>query len=293
MRLRMSRELSVSEACGLLGVTKQAWYGFFKRSFKEALDEDRILECVRFIREDLPGLGVRKMKERLKKEFRLDIGRDRLFDIMSRNNLLIRPRVRRTRTTFSDHGLHVYPDLRKDFAPDGIDRLWVSDITYIWIEDEKKFYYLFLITDAYSKKIVGWEIADNMRHENAIAALKMALKQCRRSQRPIHHSDKGLQYCAKPYVEMIRRRHIEISMTEGYDPRNNGIAERVNGILKEEFLKYMDVRKDNIRQVLETVINTYHTRRPHLSLGMLTPDEVHRGAVPGRKLWKKYYLKTA
>ena len=88
-------------------------------------------------------------------------------------------------------------------------------------------------------------------------------------------------------------RHARISMTEGYDPRNNGIAERVNGILKEEFLKHMDVRRDNIRQVLEDVINTYHTRRPHLSLGMLTPDEVHRGAVPGRKLWKKYYLKSA
>ena len=92
---------------------------------------------------------------------------------------------------------------------------------------------------------------------------------------------------------MLRRRHIEISMTEGYGPRNNGIAERVNGILKEEFLKYMDVRKDNIRQVLENVINTCHTRRPHLSLGMLTPDEVHRGAVPGRKLCKKHYLKSA
>lgn len=233
------------------------------------------------------------MKDRLRKEFCLDVGRDRLFDIMNRHNLLIRPRVHRTRTTFSDHGMKVYPDLRKDFVPNGINQLWVSDITYIWLPDEKTFFYLFLITDAYSKKIVGWEIADNMRHENAVTALKMALKQCKRGQRPIHHSDKGLQYCAKPYVEMLRRRHMQISMTEGYDPRNNGVAERVNGILKEEFLKHIDVRKDNIRQVLENVINTYHTRRPHLSLGMLTPDEVHRGAVPGRKLWKKYYLKSA
>ena len=267
MRLRMSRDLSVSEACGLLGVTKQAWYAFFKRSFKDAIDEDRILECVRSIREDLPALGVRKMKDRLRKEFCLDIGRDRLFDIMNRHNLLIRPRVRRTRTTFSDHGMKVYPDLRKDFVPDDINQLWVSDITYIWLPDQKTFYYL--------------------------SALKMAFRQCRRGQHLIHHSDKGLQYCAKPYVEMLRRRHARISMTEGYDPRNNGIAERVNGILKEEFLKHMDVRRDNIRQVLEDVINTYHTRRPHLSLGMLTPDEVHRGAVPGRKLWKKYYLKSA
>lgn len=281
MRLRMSRDLNVSGECGLPGVTKQAWYAFFKRSFKEAIDEDRILESGRSIREDLPALGVRKMKDRLRKEFCLDVGRDRLFDIMNRHDLLIQPRVHRTRTTFSDHGMKVYPDLRKDFVPDGINQLWVSDITYTWLPDEKTFFYLFLITDAYSKKTAGWEIAVNMRHENAVTALKMALKQCSRDQRPIHHSDKGLQYCAKPYVEMLRRLHIQISMTEEYDPWNNGVAERVNGILKEEFPKHIDVRNDNIRQVVENVINTYHTRRPHLSLGMLTPDEVHRGAVSG------------
>ncbi len=182
--------------------------------------------------------------------------------------------------------MKVYPDLRKDFAPDDINQLWVSDITYIWLPDQNTFYYLFLITDAYSKKIVGWEIADNTRYENATTALKMAFRQCRRGQHPIHHSDKGLQYCAKPHVECFVDATPESVRRKRHDPRNNGIAERVNGILKEEFLKHMDVRKDNIRQVLEDVINTYHTRRPHLSLGTLTPDEVHRGAVPGRKLEK-------
>ncbi len=264
----------------------------FKRSFKDAIDEDRILECVRSIREDLPALGVRKMKDRLRKEFCLDIGRDRLFDIVNRHNLLIRPRVRRTRTTFSDRGMKVYPDLRKDFAPDDINQLWVSDITYIWLPDRE---YILLSVSDYGclfEKIVGWEIADSVRRENAVTALKMAFRQCRRGQHPIHHSDKGLQYCAKPYVEMLRRRHARISVTERRDPRNNGIAERVNGILKEEFLKHMDVRKDNIRQVLEDVINTYHTRRPHLSLSVLTPDEVHRGQYPDVSS-EKYYLKSA
>lgn len=287
----MSHDLSVMEACELLGVTKQAWYDYHKQSFKDAISEDLVLECIRAIRGDVPGMGGRKLKDRLKKEFGIEIGRDKLFELLQRNSLLIKPRKHRTRTTFSDHGLQIYPDLRKEFEPDGINQLWVSDITYIWVED--RFYYLFLITDAYSKKIVGWELADNMRHENAITALKMALKQCRKREKPMHHSDKGLQYCARPYVEMLKRRHMPISMTEGYDPRNNGIAERVNGILKEEFLKYMEVTKDNIRQVLENIINAYHTRRPHLSLGMLTPDEVHRGMVPGAKLWKKYYLETA
>ena len=279
----------MDEACGLLGVTPQAWYKYHSKSFTEAISEDLIVELCRAIRMDLPGIGGRKLKVRLWEEFDVDIGRDTLFDILERHGLLIRNRKRKTRTTFSDHGLKVYPDLRKDFVPDDINRLWVSDITYIWLGD--CFYYLFLITDAYSKKIVGWEIADNMRHENAETALKMALKQLKKGQCPIHHSDKGLQYCAKTYVAKLKRRKIQISMTVGYDPRNNGIAERVNGILKDEFLKYMDINKDNIREVLARVITAYHTRRPHLSLGMLTPEEVHKGALPGAKLWKKYYLK--
>lgn len=287
----MTHQLSVSESCELLGVTKQAWYEYHRQSFKEAVNEDLIVECVKSLRVDMPAIGGRKIKELLQKEFNIDIGRDRLFELLDRHNLLIKPRIHRTRTTFSDHGLRIYPDLRKGFIPTDINQLWVSDITYIWLGDG--FHYLFLVTDAYSRKIVGWEIADNMRHENAVTALKMAFRGLRKGDCPIHHSDKGLQYCAKKYVSMLVRRKIMISMTEGYDPRNNGVAERVNGILKEEFLKHMDVTAGNIREVLEKIINTYHTRRPHLSLGMLTPDEVHRGAVPGAKLWKKYYLKGA
>lgn len=287
----MSHGLSVSEACELLGVTKQAWYEYHRQSFSAAVNEDLTIECVRSIRVDMPGVGGRKLKELLKKEFDIGIGRDTLFELLDRHDLLIKPRVHRTRTTFSDHGLHTYPDLRKDLIPTNINQLWVSDITYIWIGD--RFHYLFLITDAYSRKIVGWEIADNMRHENAVTALKMALKGLRRGDCPIHHSDKGLQYCARKYVSMLSRRKIRISMTEGYDPRNNGLAERVNGILKDEFLKHMDVSAENIREVLEGIIHTYHTRRPHLSLGMLTPEEVHRGVTPGAKLWKKHYLKGA
>lgn len=290
MRLREERDLSVADTCELLGVTKQAFYQYNRRSYEDAVMEDRTLECIHSIRLDMPRLGGRKLKELLKKEFSLEVGRDELFDILRRNGLLIKPKSRRTRTTFSDHELRTYPDLRKDWSPSAPNELWVSDITYIWMGDE--FYYLFLITDAYSKKIVGWSVADNMRHENAIAALKMALKPLHKGECPMHHSDKGLQYCAKKYVSMLKRRKMRISMTEGYDPRNNGIAERVNGILKEEFIKHMNVTKDNIEEVLGKIINTYHTRRPHLSLGMLTPDEVHRGATPGAKLWKKYYLKA-
>lgn len=237
------------------------------------------------------AVGGRKLKELLHKEFSINIGRNRLFELMDRNNLLIKPRAHRTRTTFSGHRFRVYPDLRKEFAPTAINQLWVSDITYIWLGD--RFHYLFLITVAYSRKIVGWEIADNMRHENAITALKTAFRSLRKGDCPIHHSDKGLQYCAKKYVSMLSRRKFRISMTEGYDPRNNGVAERVNGILKDEFLKHMNVNAENIREVLEMIITTYHTRRPHMSLGMLTPEEVHRGVVPGAKLWKKYYLKGA
>lgn len=287
----MRHGMSVPCVCELLGVTKQAWYSYHKRSFEDAVGRDRVLECVREIRLDMPRIGGRKLQVKLLKDYGIEIGRDALFAILREEGLLIKQRVRRTRTTFSDHGLRVYPDLRKGFEPDGINQLWVADITYIWLGNEDGFHYLFLITDAYSKKIVGWTVADNMRHENAVAALRMAIRQCRKGDRPIHHSDKGLQYCAKAYVSILSRHKMPISMTEGYDPRNNGIAERVNGILKEEFLKHMDINAANVAETLERVINIYHTKRPHLSLGMLTPEQIHRGEMPGRKLWKKHYLK--
>lgn len=289
----MRHDMSVSDACELLGVTKQAWYSYHQRSFEEAVDNDRTLECIHQIRVDMPKLGGRKLQIVLKRDYSIDIGRDSLFTLLREQDLLIKQRVHKTRTTFSDHGLRVFPDLRKDFVPNGINQLWVADITYIWLGKEDGFHYLFLITDAYSKKIVGWAVADNMRHENAIAALRMALKQCRKGDRPIHHSDKGLQYCAKAYVAILNRHKMPVSMTEGYDPRNNGIAERVNGILKEEFIKYEDVNASNLEETVARIIGIYHTKRPHASLGMLTPEQVHNGEVPGRKLWKKYYLKDS
>lgn len=163
--------MSVSDACELLGVTKQAWYSYHQRSFEEAVDNDRTLECIHQIRVDMPKLGGRKLQIVLKRDYCIDIGRDSLFTLLREQDLLIKQRVHKTRTTFSDHGLRVFPDLRKDFVPNGVNQLWVADITYIWLGKEDGFHYLFLITDAYSKKIVGWAVADNMRHENAIAAL--------------------------------------------------------------------------------------------------------------------------
>lgn len=289
----MRHDMSVSDACELLGVTKQAWYSYHQRSFEEAVDNDRTLECIHQIRVDMPKLGGRKLQIVLKRDYSIDIGRDSLFTLLREQDLLIKQRVHKTRTTFSDHGLRVFPDLRKNFVPNGINQLWVADITYIWLGKEDGFHYLFLITDAYSKKIVGWTVADNMRHENAVAALRMALKQCRKGDGPIHHSDKGLQYCAKAYVAILNRHKMPVSMTEGYDPRNNGIAERVNGILKEEFLKHESVNAANLKETVDRIIGIYHTKRPHASLGMLTPEQVHNGEVPGRKLWKKYYLKDS
>ena len=287
----MRYDIGVSGACELLGVTKQAWSSYHQRSFEEAVDRDRIVECVLQIRQEMPGVGGRKLQVVLKRDYGIDVGRDSLFSLLREHDLLVKQRIHRTRTTFSDHGLRVYPDLRKDLEPTGINQLWVADITYIWLGKEAGFHYLFLITDAYSKKIVGWAGADNMRYENAVSALRMALKQCRKGDRPTHYSDKGLQYCAKAYVSILNRRKMPISMTEGYDPCNNGIAERVNGILKEEFLKYEDIDADNIETTLSRIIGIYQTKRPHQSLGMLTPEQVHKVEMPGRKLWKKHYMK--
>lgn len=148
----MRHDIGVAGACELLGVTKQAWYSYHQRSFEDAVDKERILGCIHQVRIDMPGIGVRKLQVVLKRDYGINMGRDSLFSLMREHDLLIKQRIHRTRTTFSDHGLRVYPDLRKDFVPTGINQLWVADITYIWLGREEGFHYLFLITDAYSKK---------------------------------------------------------------------------------------------------------------------------------------------
>jgi transposase InsO family protein len=215
------------------------------------------------------------------------MGRDAFFELLRDNGLLVRRKRYRVRTTFSSHRFRKYPDLRRDLVPERPNQLWVSDITYIRIKED--FAYLSLVTDAYSRKIIGFGVSHDLSTDNCLSALKMALS-TRLTDRPlIHHSDRGTQYCSKAYTELLNKKNIAISMTQSGNPRDNAIAERVNGILKMEFL---DRKFDNINQAYKAVksaIEIYNTIRIHSSLDMLTPDKAHQTTGYLKRRWRNYY----
>lgn len=273
--------------CGLFGRSKQAFYQHHRKADENRIDKERILLHIREIRDNLPGCGVRKILEMLRRYHQTcHIGRDRLFDLLREEGMLIRKRKRKKRTTYSDHHMRVYPNAVTDVIPVRPNEIWVSDITYLQYLD--KDYYLFLVTDAYSHKIVGWRLSDNMKVNNAVQALRMALRQRKDKNHLIHHSDRGSQYASYKYMRLLKRNGIMPSMTENGDPRENAIAERVNGILKEEFFKYMQLTENNINKEIANAITNYNTRRIHYSIGLMTPEEAHRSTGKLDRMWKKY-----
>lgn len=273
--------------CGLFGRSKQAFYQHHRKADENRIDKERILLHIREIRDNLPGCGVRKIHEMLRRYHQTcHIGRDRLFDLLREEGMLIRKRKRKKRTTYSDHHMRVYPNAVTDVIPVRPNEIWVSDITYLQYLD--KDYYLFLVTDAYSHKIVGWTLSDNMKVNNAVQALRMALRQRKDKSHLIHHSDRGSQYASYKYMRLLKRNGIMPSMTENGDPRENAIAERVNGILKEEFFKYMQLTENNINKEIANAITNYNTRRIHYSIGLMTPEEAHRSTGKLDRMWKKY-----
>jgi len=215
----------------------------------------------------------------------LCIGRDMFFELLRVNGLLIRRRrQQRPRTTFSLHRFRKYPDLAKGLTITRKEQLWVSDITYINLT--KGFAYLSLVTDVYSHKIVGYYLSNDLGTEGCIAALTAAIRSRVTDQPLLHHSDRGSQYCADAYVKLLGSNSINISMTQTGDPRDNAIAERVNGILKQELLRniYPGIRQ--ARQEVSTAIDIYNRIRPHSSIDMMTPEKAHShtGYIPRR--WK-------
>ena len=215
------------------------------------------------------------------------MGRDALFDLVAANNLQVTKRKRRYITTNSNHVFKKYPNLIRGIAPDGPDQIWVSDITYIRSGEE--FLYLFLITDMYSKKILGYRLAKTLDSSHAVNSLQDAI---RNSSKPItgltHHSDRGIQYCSKDYIKLLEKHNIKISMTENGDPLENPVAERVNGILKDEYLN--QYQRLTLIQ-LEKSIQKYNNERPHLSINMLTPEQAHLSSGELKRRWKNYYKK--
>jgi len=224
----------------------------------------------------MPRLGTRKLYYLLKDAFvqkGIKIGRDALFNYLRAEHLLIRPKKNYTKTTNSKHWLRKYPNLLEDRQPVRCEEVFVSDITYI--KSKERTHYLSLVTDAYSRKIMGYHLSDDMSAEHVVKALKMAVKKRRTTCKLIHHSDRGLQYCSAIYQSELSKYGIAPSMTDGYDCYQNALAERINGILKSEFLVHKCNTGKELNRLINESINTYNSDRPHLSLNFKTPNFIH------------------
>jgi transposase InsO family protein len=277
----------------LFGVSRQAYYQYKSRKIEREFELVIVLETVTKIRKRLKKLGVRKMLPLLKIELTkhdIQIGRDGLFTLLRENDLLVKKKKKRITTTMSFHWLHTYENLIKGLVPMRANLIWVSDITYI--ETKECILYLSLITDAYSKKIVGYRIAENLTAAETIKALQMAFLQRDSQTELIHHSDRGVQYCCKDYVGLLKNNNVSISMAETGNPYENAIAERVNGTIKNEMLEdYPQMSKIEAVQAVQEAICIYNDERPHSSCDNLTPSQAHGETGELKKLWKKYPYK--
>jgi len=260
--------------CKIVGISRQSYYERQKNKQQWLLKEEMLIGLVQEIRRRMPMIGCRKLHKMLNGDLEvmgIKLGRDAVFDILRQNGLLIKTKKKYVKTTNSFHHFKKYNNLIKDKVMRMSNEVFVSDITYIRLRNG--FCYLFLITDLYSRKIVGYDLNVSLGVEGALRALKMALRSIDNAEGIIHHSDRGIQYCCYEYTGLLRQRGIEVSMGEVGNPYDNAVAERVNGILKVEFMldsTFETVRR--ARQAVKEAINTYNTLRPHLSLDYLTPE---------------------
>ena len=276
-------------------MTRQAYYQHYWQKEEASFEQELVIKEVLRIRKTHKKMGCRKLLVKLEAfmfDHQIKMGRDALFDLLAANQLLIRRRNRRVSTTYSSHWLRKYPNLIREFVADGINQLWVSDITYWRFKD--KFLYISFVTDVFSHKIVGYYLSESLEAESSIHALQMALDQLKQPvQGLIHHSDRGIQYCCKEYVKLLQDNSIAISMTENGDPLENALAERINGIIKGEYLDCYEVNSiQEANELLIQVVNLYNQERPHMSIGNKTPEEVHQTNQKTDRLWKNYYPKN-
>lgn len=203
---------------------------------------------------------------------KIKLGRDKFFSILRRNGLLIHRKKRFAKTTNSFHRFKVYKNLIKEIQPDRADQIYVSDITYIRIQDS--FCYLALISDLYSRKVVGYDVSESLNLEGSLRALRMAINDKEALPGLIHHSDRGIQYCSNIYTELLTAHKIQISMSEKSNPYENAVAERINGILKEEFLLAQTFNTKALAYAaVKEAIHSYNELRPHMSINYMTPSE--------------------
>lgn len=279
----------------MFGITRQAYYQYFWRESDYQIEEELLIQEVRSIRKRQPMIGTRKlygMLEVFMVKHQIKVGRDALFDLLSRNRMLVRRKKRKAQTTFSAHWLRKYPNLIKGIEPTKPNQIWVSDITYL--ETEIGFVYISLITDAYSRKIVGYHVADNLLAISSVEALKIALVNMPKTlENLIHHSDRGIQYCSQEYVNVLQEYQIKISMTQNGDPLENAIAERVNGILKNELMPNVKIENlEHAQKLLKEIVLVYNDERPHMSIALLTPNQAHQLDGKLKRYWKNYYNKS-
>jgi putative transposase len=291
MKVQEGEARSLSRLCRLLGVTRQAYYRHFMEREHSAFSAEVVVQEVLRIRSEQKRIGTRKLHYLLT-DFMLQmgivLGRDRLFDLLRAHGLLVRKRrSRKPRTTFSCYWLQKYPNLARGSDPTAANHLWVADITYIRIGEG--FAYLSLLTDAYSRKIVGYSLSRDLTARGPRQALKMALRDDPYREDLIHHSDRGTQYYSRGYLKLLQRAGIRVSMSEKSDPLENAIAERVNGILKEEFLSKRFSSFIEADKQVHRAVSIYNHQRPHLSIDLLTPAEAHRQTRALKRHWKNYY----
>ena len=281
--------VGLERICKLFGKTRQAFYDHRRRHSDDQLQEALIIDLVKSIRKSLPKVGGLKLMHMLKDDFtahHISIGRDSFFALLKKHNLLVRRRKRYVVTTDSNHPYKKWQDLAKELPVKAVEQLWVSDITYL--RTTNGFIYLSLITDAYSRKIVGHHLSQQLKAQGCLIALNKAITSRITTNALVHHSDRGIQYCCEPYVLMLQENHISISMTQSGSPYDNAVAERVNGILKTELL--LDNSFNSYSEAVAAVhqaIDVYNRLRPHMSISNLTPDQAHYSTQNLFKKWKK------
>lgn len=287
--------VGLARLCRLFGVSRQAFYQQTWAEIDVSLEEEIVIQQVKAIRGQQPRLGGRKllvMLEPVLQEHQIKMGRDALFNLLAAHNLLVRRQKRcGPKTTDSRHRFKRWPNLTIDLKVMNTNELWVSDITYIALDEG--FAYLSLLTDVYSHKILGWALHPSLETDGPLAALAQAITTLG-SKKPnlIHHSDRGVQYADNRYVNLLQEYNIKISMTETGNPKENPIAERVNGILKQELIgecKGLTFEQASAR--IDQVVAIYNRFRPHMSIDYLTPEAAHLRNGELKNHWKKQYIK--
>ena len=278
---RQHRQFNIQTICEGFALKRDAYYKFQKRFMAQKQVEQQVIALVEKSRRTLPREGTRKLMKSLYGEFqkqRLKVGRDQLFRILRENKLLVRRKKYSSRTTNSYHRFYKYNNIIKDLKINRPNQVWASDITYI--RTINGFCYLALITDMYSRKIVGYDLSNSLELNGCVRALNKAVYQAENTNGIIHHSDRGIQYCSNQYTQILKRKKMEISMTEENHCYENALAERVNGILKDEF--YLDqtfTNVDHAKRATKNAIKLYNSKRLHLSLDYKTPNYVHQYAA--------------